>query len=258
MLNLKSFENTLEYHELLMTLDNLNETNNYTLPENFKFTYWDNSKNIEDWVNIHISTGEFASYKLAFQTFYDFYTPIVNQLNKRVIFITDKNKNKIATTTISPTKEYGYDCVIDWFAIAKDFQGKHLAKPLLSKTIEMAKDLGYRNILLHTQTNSWLACKLYLDFGFTPLNRQDTKGWQILNTIINHPKLTDYKPLPEEKIFSPLILNIKKALDTLHSDYDFNVWYTNGKNDVYVSENGKYYEYKFFDNGNKLKFQNKY
>ena len=74
-----------------------------------------------------------------------------------MIFIEDEKGKKIATATLSPSDDKSYPCVIDWFAVSKDCQGKKLAKPLLSKIIETAKKLGYDKILLHTQTNSWLA-----------------------------------------------------------------------------------------------------
>ena len=96
---------------------------------------------------------------------------------------------KVATATISPANEYGYRCVLDWFAISPKAQGLKLSKPLLSKVLQTAKNLGYDKMLLHTQTHTWLAAKVYLDMGFNPYNvEEDYLGWQILKKITNHEK----------------------------------------------------------------------
>ena len=57
----------------------------------------------------------------------------------------------------------------------------------------MAKELGYQKILLHTQTNTWLAAKIYLDCGFEPFNIQDNKGWDIslsANKFVKYKKFS--------------------------------------------------------------------
>ena len=120
--------------------------------------------------------------------------------------------------------------MIDWFAISNTAQGKKLSKPLLSKIIDITKNFGYEKILLHTQTNSWLAAKVYLDLGFVPFNTNETLGWKILKSIINHPKLKDFEVY--EDIFDPLAVNIKNQLSKIYKIFDFNVWYKNGRNDT--------------------------
>ncbi len=141
--NLKTYEPTISYHELIMVLDNLENTKNYPLPNGYEFVFWENEKDLQSWINIHISTGEFASITDCEKTFYDFYKHIENELTKRVIFIKDIDGNKIATATLSPANENGYSCVIDWFAISNTAQGKKLSKPLLSKIINITKNFGY-------------------------------------------------------------------------------------------------------------------
>ena len=41
---------------------------------------------------------------------------------------------------------------------------KGLAKPLITKILEIANELDHKGIILHTQTTTWLAAKLYLDY----------------------------------------------------------------------------------------------
>lgn len=250
MKSLNTFEPTIKYYDLQMSLNDLNTAPCYQLPNEYKFEFWDNGNNLDDWLNIHISTGEFASLKDAKATFDSFYSNIINELDKRVLFITDNSNKKIGTATLSPCKEDSKTGIIDWFAISKFAQGKKLSKPLLSKIVQTAKDLGLNKIILHTQTNSWVASKIYLDFGFEPLNTNEIDGWKILKTITNHPKLAEFDSVTDEEIFDPLMLNIKTQLAKLYTNFSFNVWYINDRNDVFVQEDGKFFEYSFFDNGN--------
>lgn len=251
MLDLKTYDARIKYYELIMIMDKLKQFD-FSLPKGYQFEFFKNDNDIKDWVDIHISTGEFASLDDCYKTFNDFYSPFLAELNKRMIFIINENNQKIATATLSPTNDKDFPCVIDWFAVHKDYQGKKLSKPLLSKIIKLANNFGYNNMLLHTQTNSWLAAKIYLDFGFTPYNTIQKIGWDILKTITDHPKLSDFNMLNEREIFDPLFVNIERSLADLYDDFDFNVWYINGRNDVYVHSDNNFYEYKFFDNGNKL------
>lgn len=246
-----SIEKTLKYYELLMTLDNFDDAKKYELPNGFVFVFFSGQKDVDEWIKIHIKSGEFASYERGLSYFNLFYSKFLNELNKRLFFI-EYNGKKIATATISPTDAYGYHAVIDWLAIIKDFQGKGLAKPLISKCIDLAKSLGYGKLLLHTQTHTWLAAKLYLDMGFKPFVTEDKKGFQILKTIINHEKLKEFLPLSKDEIYDKTAVNIKENLDKLHKNYNYEIWYKDGQNDVFVNEDEKYFHYKFFENGNKI------
>ncbi len=63
--------------------------------------------------------------------------------------------------------------------------------------------LGYTHAKIPTQTTTWLACKVYLDFGFRPLpqNAVNSKeGWRIVKTITNHPALDAFDPVSLKEI----------------------------------------------------------
>jgi GNAT superfamily N-acetyltransferase len=251
---MEALEKRLEYHELLMTLDNLKDIKHFDLPNGFEIVFWGADDDLDDWVNIHINSGEFTHKKEAYEIFNDFYSPFINEINKRCFFIVDNNTNqKIATATISPSGEYGYPCVIDWLAIDKSYWGQRLGKPLLSRTLQLASDLGYNKILLHTQTHTWLAARLYLDFGFEPFNLQEEiKGWQILKTITNHSKLESVESLHEIDLYFEDAINIVQELNKLHKDYIYQIWHKNGKHEVWVRENNLVYKYQYYDNGKTL------
>ncbi len=105
-------------------------------------------------------------------------------------FIVNDNCDKIGTATISllENRKDEYEAEVDWVAIKKEYQGKGLSRPLISKLLEIANNLGRDKLMLHTQTHSWLAAKLYLDFGFEPYKMtNESEGWQILKTLIAIP-----------------------------------------------------------------------
>lgn len=250
---MNSIDKTLEYHELIMSLDCLDNVLQYALPKGYAIEFFNKKNCITDWIRIHLETGEFASPKEAETIFHLYYDDFYEKISERCFFIVDINGTKVATATISPTAEYGYPCTLDWLGVSASAQGKGLGKPLIAYCIKLAKDLGYDKILLHTQTHTWLAAKLYLDFGFKPIVHSDIKGWNILKTVTDHDALQAFEKLKIEEMYDPLIINIKRTLDKLHNNYYFSVWYKDGRKDVFVNEEGKYFHYNYCDNGNILK-----
>ena len=170
-------DNKIKYYELLMKYDNTSIFKKYELPNEFHFEYYKPGDE-QEWVDIHIESGEFTSIKQGLEWFHMFYDSFIEELNKRCIFIVDNITNeKIGTATVSllKEKEYGYDAAIDWVAIKKQYQGRKLSKPLIAKYIEIARKLGHKKIILHTQTTTWLAAKIYLDYGFEILNSEEKR-----------------------------------------------------------------------------------
>ena len=253
---MNSIEKTLEYHELIMSMDDINEYKcNTSLEDGYVYTFYSGANDMLEWAKIHLSSGEFTSYNRAVNYFEIFYGEFEEELNKRCFFIEYKGE-KIATATISPCSQDNYTCLIDWLAIKKEYQGKKLGRPLIDKCIEVAKSLGNKNILLHTQTHTWLAAKLYLDVGFAPYNKEESlRGWQILKTITSHEKLSDINELKDNSFYDPLSINVVNTLDMMHKDYNYEIWFKNGANDVYVSEEDKFYHYKFYEDGKRLELK---
>ena len=247
---MKTLDNTIKYYELLMKYDDLTEYERYELPEGFHYEFFKTGDE-EEWVRIHIESGEFTSYEKGLKHFHDFYDYFIDELDKRCVFIIDSNTGeKIGTATISllKEKEYGYEAAVDWVAIKKSYQGKGLAKPLITKFMDIAKDNGHTSLILHTQTNSWLAAKLYLDYGFEILNKDEVMGWSILRSIIDHDKLKEYNILSNDEILDMRNVEIERQLICMYGTEDFNysVWYKNGLHNVYTYVNGDVYEYEYY------------
>lgn len=248
---MRTIEKTLEYHELLMTLDDTSKYGDYSLPKGFHYEFY-KPGDIKDWINIHIQSGEFMKETHGEEIFHNFYDSFINELPKRCFFIINDKNEKIATATISKLKksEYGYDAVVDWFAIKKQYQGYHLSKPMINRFIKLANDLGHQKILLHTQTHTWLAAKLYLDLNFKPFYiENDIKGWQILKTITNHQKLKNINYIDEKDMYFDIALKVVNKLDKIYGkdNYEYSIWHKNGRQDVEVRFKNKVFNYKYIN-----------
>ena len=256
---MKTIDNTIRYFELLMKYNDTSIYKKYELPKGYHYEFYKLGDE-EEWINIHIESGEFTSYEKGLKYFHDFYDSFIDELPKRCFFIVDSTTNeKIATATISllKEKEYNIDGAVDWFAIKRNYQGKKLSKPLLSKILEISNTLGHKEIILHTQTTSPVAAKLYLDYGFEILNKDEIEGWSILKTLINHDKLNNYNILSNEEIYDQRNIKIEKQLKDIHKTDNFNysIWYKNNRNDVYVYLDNNSYEYKYYYEGNNIRLE---
>ena len=253
-----TIEKTLEYHELLMTYDDTSKYGNYELPIGFHYEFFKPGDE-EEWVNIHIESGEFTSYEKGLKHFHDFFDYFKDELSKRCFFIETDSGEKIATATISllEEKEGIYEAAVDWVAIKEEYQGKKLAKPLISYLIRLANELGHDKLILHTQTHTWLAAKLYLDFGFEPYQINESLfGWRILKTITNHEKLKELEPLLEEEMYSKTAIKIVDELNKIHGDkYVYQIWHKNGRHDVAVFDYKDYFEYLYYLENDKIRLE---
>lgn len=250
-------DKTLEYHELIMVNDNIVDHLNYELPQSYHFSRFTYPDNLKDWVNIHLSTGEFTSVEESENFFKLFYGKILDKIGNYCIFIENENNEKVATATLNLDDAYGYKVVIDWVAITPKFQGKHLAKPLISRILNIAHNMGYNKILLHTQTHSYVAVNMYLGLGFKPYNTEDKRGWSIVQTIINNPLLNNFDVLPNNQLYHSESVNIVKQLNKLYRHYNYEIWFKDGRKDVYVNDGNNYYEYTYSDGGKILNLVNK-
>ena len=256
---MKTIDNRIKYYELLMKYDDLSSYKRYELPCGFHYEFFKVGDE-EEWVKIHIESGEFTSYEKGLKHFHTFFDYFLDDLDKRCVFIVDDNSGeKVGTATISllENEEFGYDGAVDWVAIKKSYQGRRLAKPLITKFMDIAKDNGHKGIILHTQTNSWLAAKLYLDYGFEILNRDEVVGWGILRRIVDHEKLSDFDKVNEDDIWDKRNIEIERQLTEMYgtSDFNYSVWYKNGLHNVYSYVDGKVYEYEYFEENDSIRLE---
>lgn len=91
-------------------------------------------------------------------------------LAERQFFLLDERGAAIGTATAWFDPDHGGQPYgrIHWVAIHPDWQGRGLAKPLLSRVCGRLRELGHDRAYLVTSSARIVAINLYLSFGFQP------------------------------------------------------------------------------------------
>ncbi len=181
------------YYELLLEKD-ISELPQYELPNGYKFVpYSDNDRDI--WIDIEMSAKEFISYEQGLEAWNRYYATKLDELPDRMVFIENDKGEKIATATAF-YNIYGRDTSnagwLHWVAVRREYQGRGLSKPLITHVLQIMNKLGYVHAKIPTQTNTWLACKVYMDLGFLPIEKnlkRNLEGWRIVKALTGHSAL---------------------------------------------------------------------
>jgi len=132
-----------------------------------------------DWCRIATSAEEFDSEEEAMKRgFNGSFRPDYLLLDGRMFFVVDENDKPVGTTSAWFDGEGG---MLHWVAIEAQHQGKGLARPMIAAAMKRMHEFGYEKAMLHTQPMSWVAIRLYLEFGFKPVWPKDEKtlaGWK--------------------------------------------------------------------------------
>ncbi len=110
----------------------------------------------------------------------------------RCLFLVDPDGSDVGTSTAWYDDAFHGHCLgrVHWVAIVPEFQGRGLAKPLMSATLDrLAKHHG--RAYLSTNTPRLPAINLYLNLGFQPFldEPHHERGWQQVRKRLAHPLL---------------------------------------------------------------------
>lgn len=195
----------IRYYELLLERD-LEQIPQMPLPEGYHFVFYQQGDR-DVWIDIEKSAKEFSSYEQGLISWNKYFENRQEELPVRMVFIENLTGEKVATATAF-FDIYGRDKSGDgwlhWVAVRREYQGRGLAKPLIAYVLNVMRELGYKHAKIPTQTNTWLACKIYLDFGFMPLPKNainSRNGWRIMKALTNHPSLVAFEPASMDEIF---------------------------------------------------------
>lgn len=181
------------FYELLLERE-LSGIANYSLPAGYQFVPYSDGDG-EQWIDIEMSAKEFANYEQGLEAWNRYYANSLTILPERMFFIENEKGEKVATATAfydihgRDTSGAGW---LHWVAVKREYQGKGLSKPLITYVLNVMKNLGYMHAKIPTQTNTWLACKVYLDLGFLPIKENlehSYEGWKIVEGLTGHSAL---------------------------------------------------------------------
>lgn len=203
-MNFDNHDKRLPYFELLLERD-LTDIPQYTLPAGYHFEFYQNGDR-DIWIEIEKSAKEFSSYEEGINAWNRYYYGKDGELLNRMVFVVNSAGEKVATATAFYdicNKDKSGSGWLHWVSVKREYQGKRLSKPLITYVLNLIKSLGYTHAKIPTQTTTWLAVKIYLDFGFTPIPENAVnsyKGWSIIKTLTHHKALTDFEFLSENDI----------------------------------------------------------
>ena len=181
---------SIPYRSLTMIRDHLRDIPAFPLPEGYGLRTF-RPGDERAWARIECRVEEFATEAEALQRFAAFFRNDVAALATRCFFLTDAKGEPIGTASAwwgeldgEPRGE------VSWVGIVPAHQGKGLAKPLLSAVLHrLAQD--HERAYLGTQTISYRAVDLYLNYGFVPYLRgpRDEEGWRIIEALLDRKVL---------------------------------------------------------------------
>ena len=120
------------------------------------------------------------------------------ELARRQAFLLSPHGTEIGTATAWFNAAYRGQSYgrIHWVAIVPEFQGRKLAKPLLSAVCNRLVALGHPRAYLATATGRLPAIQLYLTFGFVPEIRDAAERLLWEKTMALLPGRRPVFPLP--------------------------------------------------------------
>ena len=205
MIRLDNHDSRIRYIELLMERSDLENIPEYDLPQGFRFVFYQPGDR-DAWIGIERTAKELADHEHGVRTWQRYYSHVEHTLHERMIFIENAQGEKVATATAYYDENGGLpegQGQVHWVAVRRDHQGMGLARPLISQVLKVMKERGHTGAMLHTQTTTWVAVKLYLNFGFRPMaeNAQRNRdGWRIIRALTNHPALAEFDAAAENEI----------------------------------------------------------
>ena len=158
---------------LAMVNDNIIPCPRMSLPNGYKFRYFQPG-DAETWAYIVTPAGEFSSFVAAMARFFNEFTGAESQLWNRCLILETDDKQPIGTAMGWYNEKFrdGSYGRLHWVSIIPPYQGKGLARPLVTHAIHLMKPY-HSKAYLTTQTTSYKGIKLYLDYGFRPLIQKD-------------------------------------------------------------------------------------
>ncbi len=187
---------------IVMVRDNLDCIPQYALPEGYSIRTFVAGEG-EVWAGIGHAAGNFQSYADARERFDKEFSEPADDMESRCFFVVENKSNRAIGTAMAwydadfddgsgqpPARPYGR---VHWVAIVPEFQGKGLAKPMMTAVLNRLAE-SHDRAVLGTQTFRKTAVRLYLNFGFRPCFKNPTcpEAWKELAQELRHPALAEY------------------------------------------------------------------
>jgi GNAT superfamily N-acetyltransferase len=166
---------------LTMVRNTLDDIPEFPLPARFSLR-WFVPGDEQAWVNINASADRYNDISPGlFSQEFGFAR---EQLPQRMCFLCAPDVSAVGTAAawFSTDSDWGAYGRIHWLALAPEFQGKGLSKPLMTTVCTRLRELGHTQAYLKTSSARIPAINLYLRFGFAPYfaTKEDYHHWKML------------------------------------------------------------------------------
>lgn len=156
---------------VLMVLGDHEPVADVALPTGYRFAAWE-PRFREPWVRLHVLLGQLPSYEEGLAYFERTYEPDPAALERQMILVVDERDELAGTSSLWSGDHFGEPRLrVHWVGVNPDHQRRGLARALMLETIRLYDELvpsGEPPLYLTTQTESWVACGMYLKLGFVP------------------------------------------------------------------------------------------
>ena len=172
------WDTSVEHVELSMDLDSLEHLPQHPLPQRYGWRFYQPGDELH-WARIETSAGEFSQIEGGLRRFErDF--PDREPLPERMLFLTDKG---VPFATVTAWFEADGAGLLHYVAIDAAHQGQGLSRALTCLGMNRLRALGHACARLDTQTYSWVAIRVYHEFGFRPVihGEDEKRGWRIVS-----------------------------------------------------------------------------
>ena len=163
-------DKSIPYQHIYMIRGPVTETVTPQLPQGYTLrTFRDGDR--DHWAAIETSVAEFENVEKAQAYFDRAYAPYADELSRRCVFACDPDGVPVATASAWWSEgEFGRLGMVHWVSVNPAHQGKGLGKAVMHRVLQLFTETEPGlPIMLHTQTWSHIAVRMYLSLGFCPL-----------------------------------------------------------------------------------------
>lgn len=181
----------MKHISVTMIRPHLRELPDFVLPPGFRMRRFAEGDEAV-WAEVAAASGLFTTRREAEARFAKEFGNATEQLKDRCFFVVDERGEAVGTAMAWYNASFCGECYgrIHWVGVRAEFQGRKLAKPLLSSALKRLA-AEYEKAYLTSQTGSYKAIRMYLDFGFVPwMETPNSKeAWELLRSLTGHPAL---------------------------------------------------------------------
>lgn len=184
----------MEHISVTMVRADLEGLPSFPLPDGYRIRHFRRGEE-SLWAEVESAAGEFPNQDRALARFLEEFGGVLDEMEERCYFLETAEGRVIGTASAWYHRGFRGERWgrLHWVAIHPEFQGRKLAKPLVGAAVARLAELHDRAYLT-TQTTSWKAVRIYLDFGFAPLAETPRweEAWRLLAEATGHPALARF------------------------------------------------------------------